>query len=190
MIQARTLVILIAGGLLALSAGFSTNYLMRGGAPWALFGAEGAGAAGISDDKDTDALFAARMPDLAGRQTSLGAWRGKLLVVNFWATWCAPCREEIPDFVRMQSEFGPKGVQFVGIAADQADKVKPFATDFQINYPLLIGNFGALELARRVGDRNSVLPFSVVLDRGGHIVHRQLGVLKMDKLREIFGEQL
>jgi thiol-disulfide isomerase/thioredoxin len=173
--------VLAAAGALALAVGFITSYLLRGG---------DLATMGTSDEADVEGLFAARMPDLAGAQSSLGAWRGKVLVVNFWATWCVPCREEIPDFIRLQKEYGDKGVQFVGIAADQGDKVLQFSNEFQINYPLLIGNYGALDLAKRVGDRASVLPFTVVLDRNGRLVHRQVGILKVAKLRSIFAELL
>jgi thiol-disulfide isomerase/thioredoxin len=172
---------LAAAGVLALSAGFAANYLLRGGE---------LAASDTTGEADVEGFFAASMPDLAGRQTSLAQWRGKVLVVNFWATWCVPCREEIPDFVRMQAEFGDKGVQFVGIAADQADKVALFANEFQINYPLLIGNYGALDLAKRMGNRISALPFTVVLDGNGRMVYRQLGILKVDKIRSIFAELL
>ena len=181
MIQVRTIAVLAAAGALALSVGFATNYLLRG---------EDLASSGTTEEADVEGLFAARMPDLAGKQTSLAQWRGKVLVVNFWATWCVPCREEIPDFIRMQTEFGDKGAQFVGIAADQVDKVTDFSNEFQVNYPLLIGNYGALELARRVGNRISALPFTVVLDRNGRLVYRQLGILKVDKIRSIFGELL
>ena len=180
MIHLRTAAVLLAAGALALSVGFATNYLLRGDP----------GTTGISDEADVDGLFAAPMPDLSGNPVTLAHWRGKVLVVNFWATWCVPCREEIPDFVRLQKEFGDKGVQFVGIAADQADKVSAFASELQINYPLLIGNFAALELAKRVGNKISALPFTIVLNREGRLVHRQLGILKVDKLRSIFGELL
>lgn len=181
MIQVRTVAVLVAAGALALSVGFATNYLLRGG---------DLASSGTSEEADVEGLFVARMPDLVGNQTSLAQWRGKVLVVNFWATWCTPCREEIPDFIRLQREFGDKGVQFVGIAVDQADKVTLFSNEFQINYPLLIGNYGALDLAKRVGNRISALPFTVVLDRNGRLVHRQLGILKVDKLRSLFGELL
>ena len=180
MIQVRTAGVLLAAGALALSVGFATNYLLRGGP----------GTTGISDEADVEGLFAAPMPDLSGTTVTLARWRGKVLVVNFWATWCVPCREEIPDFVQLQKEFGDRGIQFVGIAADQADKVDLFARELQINYPLLIGNYAALELAKRVGNKISALPFTVVLDRDGRLVHRQLGILKADKLRAIFAELL
>jgi thiol-disulfide isomerase/thioredoxin len=179
-IPVRAVAVLAAAGALALSVGFATNYLLQGGD----LGSD------AMEEADVEGLFAASMPDLAGKQTSLAQWRGKVLVVNFWATWCVPCREEIPDFIRMQAEFADKGVQFVGIAADHADKVALFSNEFQINYPLLIGNYGALDLAKRMGNRISALPFTVVLDRSGRLVYRQLGIFKPDRIRSIFGELL
>ena len=74
------------------------------------------------------ALIGVTLPDADGKDQSLAQWSGKVLVVNFWATWCAPCREEMPMFVRLQRERGPNGLQFVGIAVDQADKVRQFAS--------------------------------------------------------------
>ena len=181
MIRFRTTALLLAAGALALSVGIATNYLLRDGNSL---------GSGLTEQADVESLFAERMPDLAGNQTSLAQWRGKILVVNFWATWCVPCREEIPDFVLLQREFGDKGIQFVGIAADQVENVAAFSGELRINYPLLIGNFGALDLAKKMGNRASALPFTVILDRTGRLVHRQIGVLKVVKLRSIFGEIL
>src|SRR3981081_2848901 len=92
------------------------------------------------------ALLSVSLPDTSGQQQSLGQWRGKVVVVNFWATWCAPCREEMPEFVKIQRELGPRGLQFVGIAIDQAEKVEQFARELDLNYPALIGGFGAVEV--------------------------------------------
>ena len=165
--------------VLALSLGVASSYL------W-----EGRGNSNLSADPDLHALLDARFPDLQGAPTSLGQWHGKVLVVNFWATWCAPCREEIPGFVRLQDEFGPRGVQFVGIAADQQEKVAQFVSEFKVNYPQLVANYAALDLARRAGDRIEALPYTLVLDRDGTLVHRELGVLEVAKLRAIFGKLL
>src|SRR5215813_4949183 len=76
--------------------------------------------------RDASTLLALTLPDPSGHPQALSQWRGKVLVVNFWATWCAPCREEMPEFVKAQSELGSKGLQFVGIAVDQADKAQEF----------------------------------------------------------------
>jgi thiol-disulfide isomerase/thioredoxin len=106
-------------------------------------------------------------------------------VVNFWATWCAPCREEMPEFMKAQSEYGAKGLQFVGIAVDQADKVDQYVKEIGLNYPALIGGFGAMELSRTLGNSLMALPFTVVVNRQGAIAHTQLGVLKPDKLNSV-----
>ena len=181
MTDVRTIVVLAAAATIALSGGYATHWLLTDrSSPAAL--------AGLSEAGDVDALFATTLPDLEGAPTSVSRWRGKVLVVNFWATWCAPCKEEIPSFIALQDEFSGRNVQFIGIAADHADKVVKFADEFRMNYPVLVGNVGALDLSTRLGNRISALPFTVVIDRDGHLVHRQLGILKPDKLRALFAK--
>jgi peroxiredoxin len=133
-------------------------------------------------------LLALTLPDAAGNEMSLAQWQGKPLIVNFWATWCAPCREEMPEFVRLQKEFGAQGLQFVGIAVDDADKVRQFATEIGLNYPALIGGYGAMELSRTLGNRVMALPFTVIVSRDGRIAHTQLGPVKSDQLRLIIAK--
>jgi thiol-disulfide isomerase/thioredoxin len=111
-------------------------------------------------------------------------WRGKVLIVNFWATWCAPCREEIPGFVKFQQAYGPAGLQFVGIAIDQKPRVIPYAQEMGINYPLLVGGLETMDFARQLGNRMSVLPFTLVLDRTGKVVLSEVGILQADKLEK------
>ena len=130
------------------------------------------------------------LPDLEGPKRQLSQLKGKVVVVNFWATWCEPCREEMPEFMKAQQEFGPKGLQFVGIAVDQADKVKQYAAEIGHNYPTLVGGFGAMELSKTLGNTLMALPFTVVLDRKGAVAHTQLGVLKPDKLDAIVKQLL
>jgi thiol-disulfide isomerase/thioredoxin len=77
--------------------------------------------------------------DLAGKAQALRQWQGKVLVLNFWAPWCPPCREEIPDFIRLQERHGQAGLQFVGVALDDPDKVAAFVDETGINYPILLG---------------------------------------------------
>lgn len=167
--------LVFAIGVLALTAGawFGQRYLNGGdGGP----GSDGA------------ALLAVALPDTAGREQAIGQWKGKVLVVNFWATWCSPCREEMPEFVRIQKDLGPKGLQFVGIAIDQADKVQQFTDEIQLNYPALVGGYGAMELSKALGNRMMALPFTIVLDRSGRVAHTQLGPLREEKLRSILAQ--
>jgi thiol-disulfide isomerase/thioredoxin len=140
--------------------------------------------------RDGAAVLAMVLPDLDGRDTSLAQWRGKVLVVNFWATWCAPCREEMPQFVAVQSRDGPKGVQFVGIAVDQVDKVRDYVKEIGVNYPVLIGGFGAIELSKALGNELAALPFTIVLGRNGDVAHTQLGQLKPAQLDALLGSLL
>lgn len=145
----------------------------------------GAPAPGPVNAAAATALGQLALPDPAGKEQRLDQWRGKVLVVNFWATWCAPCREEMPEFMRAQKEYGDKGLQFVGIAVDQADKVQQYVAELGLNYPALIGGFGAMELSKTLGNELMALPFTIVLDRKGNVAYTQLGILKPDKLASL-----
>lgn len=120
-----------------------------------------------------------------GGKGSLETWKGKVLVVNFWATWCAPCRKEIPEFMRMQQRLGARGLQFVGVAIDELDAVRPFLRDVGVNYPTLVGQFDAMELARSLGNEMGALPFTVVVDRSGRVVQTILGATTEERLEAI-----
>jgi len=162
------LIALLIAGVLALGAGvwFGTTRLASD-AP-----------------KSAATLMALSLPDMSGKETPLAQWKDKLLIVNFWATWCVPCREEMPEFVRIQEELGSKGLQFVGIAVDEVAKVRQFAADIGLNYPALIGGYGAVELSRSLGNRVGALPFTVIV-KDGTIVHTQLGPLTGTRLRSL-----
>lgn len=130
-------------------------------------------------------VLAAKFTGLDNQPQALGQWRGKVLVVNFWATWCAPCREEIPVFIKFQDEYGARGVQFIGLAIDQKERVGPYARDIGMNYPVLVGGLEGMDFARQVGNSRGVLPFTLVLDRSGKVVNTEIGVLKPEKLESL-----
>jgi peroxiredoxin len=115
------------------------------------------------------------LPDSTGQAQALEQWRGKILVVNYWATWCPPCREEMPGFARLQAKFAAKGVQFVGISIDTAVKVAEFQKETPVNYPLLIGDTGAIDSSVALGNSRQALPFTAVIDRQGRVAAVKLG---------------
>ncbi|HUQ27419.1 MAG TPA: TlpA disulfide reductase family protein [Usitatibacter sp.] len=121
------------------------------------------------------ALMAATFKDLDGRSRSLGEFQGKVVVLNFWATWCAPCREEMPGFQRLQAEWRDRGVQFVGVSSEDANRVAAFARGLGVTYPLWVGGDEVGEMSRRLGNRLGVLPHTVVLDRGGASATARVG---------------
>jgi thiol-disulfide isomerase/thioredoxin len=121
------------------------------------------------------ALLAAAFADTDGAAASLGRFQGKVMVVNFWATWCAPCREEMPAFERLQAKWAPRGVQFVGLSSEEPAPVRRFARDVHVSYPLWVGGDEVGILGRRLGNRLGVLPFTVLLDRQGRVVDRKVG---------------
>lgn len=122
-------------------------------------------------------LPAFSLQDRAGVARSIRSWPGKSMVVNFWATWCAPCRREIPLLMRLQKEHGPEGFQVVGVAVDFRDAVLKYAEEMQINYPLLIGEEDGLEAALSFGLGSPGFPFTVFTDQQHRIVVTHLGEL-------------
>lgn len=130
-------------------------------------------------------LLSASFPDLAGRQRKILEFQHRALVANFWATWCELCREEVPGLVATYENFRTAGALVLGIGIDSAEKLKRFAGEYHINYPVLIGEGNALELMRKLGNRAGALPFTVVLDSHGRLAHRKLGAVHKDELEAI-----
>lgn len=120
--------------------------------------------------------------DLDGRSHSLTEWRGKVVVLNFWATWCAPCREEMPVFAALQQELGDQGLQFVGVAIDDPEAVRGYLARHPVNYPILVGDAGVPAWADGLGNQLAALPFSVVFDRDGRKIHAQTGLFRREQV--------
>lgn len=125
------------------------------------------------------------LPDQHGRLRHVNEWDNRVLVINFWATWCPPCRDEIPEFVEMQHIYGERGLQFVGIALEKAEDVADFVSEMGINYPILVGELEAIKIAENYGNRHGALPYTVIIDRNQIIRHVQMGILHRDQAEEI-----
>ena len=133
------------------------------------------------------ALPSASLVDLAGRTRRLSEWQDRILICNFWATWCAPCREEIPLLVATRAKYAFAGIEIVGIAVDNSTKVRDFAASFNISYPILLAEADGLDLMRQLGNSAGGLPYTVVTDRAGSVVHRKLGAFKGPDLDAVIG---
>jgi len=116
--------------------------------------------------------------DLEGQQHSLYDWHGKVIMLNFWATWCGPCQIEIPDFINYQSRYADKGLQVIGIGLDEVRKLKNYVRTVGINYPILQADpESQYSLLNQWGNPFGVLPFTVIIARDGHLVFMQQGIL-------------
>ena len=109
------------------------------------------------------------MLDIDGSIRNIKDWDGKVVLLNFWATWCPPCKKEVPVFIELQQEYGKQGLQIVGVAVDNIEDVSAFAMEMNINYPLMVGEQESIDIARRYGNIFGALPFTVVINRNGII---------------------
>ena len=123
--------------------------------------------------------------DVSGQRRHVSEWKGKVLAINFWATWCPPCLEEIPHFIKLQDKYGQQGLQFLGIALESVDKVKKFASEIGINYPLLVGEQEVIKLGTKFGNTMGGLPYTVILDRNGHISFIKMGPLSASEAEQV-----
>jgi thiol-disulfide isomerase/thioredoxin len=124
-------------------------------------------------------------PDVSGKIRHSAEWQGKVRIINFWATWCPPCIEEIPEFIKMQKQYGDKGVQFIGIAIEEREPVADYLKSIAINYPILIGGIDATALSQQMGNVINAVPFTVVVNREGQIIHQQPGPFSDEQMLKI-----
>ena len=138
---------------------------------------------GTEEKSRMEAVLKASLPDLDGKTQSISQWQGKVLVVNFWASWCPPCRAEMPGFVDLQKKYAGRGLVFVGIALDSPDKAGAFARSIGVNYPVLVDqDSSVLNL--------SALPYTVVFDRKGGLAATHAGAWPEAELGEIISKLL
>lgn len=131
------------------------------------------------------------LADITGEPQSLTAYRGQLVLVNFWATWCPPCREEIPLLIELQAEHAEAGLKVLGIALDQADKVAAYVAQVGMNYPAIIAPPAqGFELMDAYGAKVGGLPFNVLVDGQGQIVFRHEGALTREQIAPVLTRHL
>lgn len=142
---------------------------------------------GFSEDHppaDTSRFFAVILPDVQGVMRPMSELRGRILVVNFWASWCPPCREEMPELSELHALYRDAGVLVLGIAAEDQESVNQFAREAPVSYPLFAADTEAGPLSFSLGNHRSVLPYTVVIDRDGHIVKSYFGRINRHLLEQ------
>jgi len=123
------------------------------------------------------------LKDSGGRQRKMLEWQGKVLLINFWATWCPPCVSEMPELVALQNDLASKNLQIVGIGIDSPSNIREFAEKHQITYPLLLGGLEGSELSRQFGNQSGGLPFTILIGADGSVRKTYMGRLDMEKVR-------
>ncbi len=184
--------VLAGAALLALAAGWGTGRYFGGGTGEDAARAATAARSGTTaPEAPAEVLHRPRpdftLPDLDGRPRRPDEWNGKVLVVNFWATWCAPCRKEIPLLIELERRR--PGVRVIGIALDRPDAVRGFAEELGIGYPILLDDLRGSTM-RRYGNRIGALPFTVVTGRDGVVAYVRLGELEPGELDKVTGALL
>lgn len=127
------------------------------------------------------------LPDLDGNARSLAEWDGEARLVNFWATWCAPCRREIPLLKQTQAEHGDGNLQVIGVAVDQREAVLAYAKSTDFNYPILVGQDEAIAAAEKAGVPFIGLPFTLVISAEGELVKTHMGEIVAEQIEQIVG---
>ena len=134
----------------------------------------------------TEAFFAASFPGLDGQQQPMAQWKGKTIIVNFWATWCPPCLEEMPELSRVRAEYQDQGLVVLGISSDELDKIREFAQLTPVSYQLLSGDLDAMSLSESLGNNKGVLPYTAVIAPDGSIVKTYFGLVNQSLLEATF----
>jgi len=145
------------------------------------------GRAIAAEPATAERLFAAPLSDLDDKPVTLAAWKGKPVVVNFWARWCTPCRKEIPEFVKARARHKGGGVEVLGLALEErGQSVREFARTYGIDYPLLLVKDNSMGLMSELGNAQLGLPFTIAVDRQGKIAYVKLGPMSAAEMDAAF----
>jgi thiol-disulfide isomerase/thioredoxin len=128
-------------------------------------------------------LYAQSLNDLSGKPQTLSQWKGKPLLVNFWASWCGPCVQEMPELSELAAKGGGKRFNVIGIGIDSPANLVEFTKKTKVSYPLYVGGMSGTDLSRELGNANGGLPFTVLIGADGQVRKTYLGRLKFDQLR-------
>ncbi|MFZ6718618.1 TlpA family protein disulfide reductase [Undibacterium sp. Ji49W] len=181
----RFIALAVALGLLSASLGvyFASHQALPVTATATSTAATPSIAATTPEGKAVAQLMAQQLKDSDGKTQALSQWQGKLLVVNFWATWCGPCVQEMPELSALQTELKGAAVQILGMGIDSPSNIADFTKKYQISYPLFVAGMEGSEISRQLGNQGGGLPFTILITPDGKVVKNYLGRLKMEELR-------
>ena len=169
--------IIISGiSLLALLAGvFSSQWISQ---------------TGLASDPSIKAFFANSWQTPDGKSANSGNWRQKVLIVNFWASWCPPCVEEMPTLDKIAQEYAHKNVLIVGIGIDSPSNIREFLLKTPVSYPIVIGGLEGSNLAKQMGNAQGALPYTVIINPKGKAIFTKLGKISEEELRKAINSEL
>ena len=165
----RQLIIIIAISLLALLGGVLTSQWIY--------------KTGLASDPAVKAFFANSWQTPDGKTVNTQDWQGKVLVVNFWASWCPPCVEEMPALDKLQQEFLQQNVLFVGIGIDSPSNIREFLSKTPVSYPIVIGGLEGSNLSKQLGNSQGALPYTIIINAKGKASYSKLGKISEDDIR-------
>jgi len=137
------------------------------------------------NEEAVKAVFTNEWQSPDGKAINTNAWEGKVLVLNFWASWCPPCVEEMPELDQLQRQFSGKNVLFVGIAVDSPSNVRDFLKKTPVSYPIVMGGMNASSIYKALGNTQSALPYTVVISPQGKVIDTKLGKIDEDSLKKV-----
>jgi thiol-disulfide isomerase/thioredoxin len=134
--------------------------------------------------QETAPIFAASFPDEKGQQQKLAQYAGKIVVLNFWATWCEPCREEMPELSALHQIYQGKNVVVLGVAIDDVATINDFLKETKVSYPLFSAEMEGMEIAANLGNDKAVLPYTVIIKADGSVAKTYFGRISKPLLEE------
>ena len=166
-------------------AGVSVLALLTG-----VFTSQWISQSGLASEPSIKAFFATPWQTPDGKPADTQDWRGKVLVVNFWASWCPPCVEEMPTLDQISKEYAAKNVLFVGIGIDSPFNVREFLQKTPVSYPIVIGGLEGSNLAKQMGNSQGALPYTVIINSNGKSSFTKLGKISEDELKKAINNAL
>ena len=144
----------------------------------------------LASEPSVKAFFANSWQTPDGKSINTSEWQGKVLVVNFWASWCPPCIEEMPTLDLLSQEYLQQNTLFVGIGIDSPSNIREFLKSTPVSYPILIGGLEGSNLSKQMGNTQGALPYTVIINSKGKATYTKLGKISENELRKVIKNAL